>query len=377
MNESIHPPGASRAGAAVAEAVVQRVPAEVRYADELEQLRAEDSHPVPAGWCLSPRAVETFVLGDPARGIERKFVAEPGLVTRLIISLCTDRGCLLAGPPGTAKSWLSELLAAAISGDSTLTLQGGAVDDIDQLLYSWNRALLTEGGPRREALVPSPLFRGMLEGRIVRFEELARCPQPLQDALLTILSDRMLTIPELPGPEGVLSSRVGFNVIATSNDADAGLHQMSAALKRRLNFEVIAPIRVLEDELDVIRQEVDRRNAESGIEVEFDDRVLEVLVTLFRELRTGQTLDGRSTDRLAGASLSTAEAVGVAHALSIHAFYYADGRVGIDGVVHFVLGTVLKDDPRDRRRFLHYLESEVTRKRGSHWAAIHAQRHLV
>lgn len=356
---------------------LQRIPAEQLYASELEQLIAADSHPVPPGWTMSPIAVERFVTGDEQLGIARKFVAEPGVVTRVVISLCTDLGALLAGPPGTAKSWLSELLAAAISGDSSLSVQGGAVSDISQLLYSWNEVVLAQSGPVPEALVPSPIMRGMREGRIVRFEELARCPQPLQDAMLTILSDRMITIPELSGPESVIHSRAGFNIIATSNTLDAGLFEMSAALKRRLNFELVKPIRHVDDEIEVVRREIIKRNRQSAIEVEIDDQVLEILVTIFHELRNGQTLDGRSTDRLAGASMSTAEAVNVAHAICVHAFYYGDRVMTIDNLLHFLVGTAMKDKPEDRRRFRHYFETEVLRKRGSHWAQAYAQRGVI
>jgi len=356
---------------------LQRVPAELLHADELSRLAQWDANPRPPGWRLSPIAVEKFVLGDESLDIARKFVTDPAIVTRVVISLCTDLGCLLVGPPGTAKSWFSELLAAAISMDSSITVQGGAVSTIDQLLYTWNEVALNEYGPTRDALVEGPVLRGIREGKIVRFEELARCPQPLQDALLTILSDRVVAIPELPGEDGIVRSRHGFNIIATSNSIDAGLYDMSAALKRRLNFELVNPIRHVDDEIEVVLREVGKRNAQSGIEIEIDQQVMEVLVTMFHELREGQSLDGRSTDRLEAATMSTAEAVNVAHALSVHAYYYSDGRMTKANLIHFVLGTALKDAPDDRRRLLHYFDTEVARKSGDHWAATYAQRDLI
>ena len=356
---------------------VQRVPAEQLFGDELVRLREADRHPVPPGWAMSPIAVEQFVCGDEVLGVARKFVATEGVVRRIVISLCTDLGSLLVGMPGTAKSWLSELLAAAISRDSSLSVQGGAVSDIQQLLYTWNEALVQQKGPCREALVPSPVFRAMRDGKIVRFEELARCPQPLQDALLVILSDRVITIPELSGEEGVLYARAGFNIVATSNSVDQGLYDMSAALKRRLSFELIKPIRHVHDEMDVVLQQLERHNKQSGIEIDPDPEVIEVLVTIFHELRNGQSLDGRSTDRLAGATMSTAEAVNVAHALSVHAYYYSDGRMTIDNLLHFIIGSTLKDKPEDRRRFLHYFDTEVARKSGSHWRKAYEQRDLI
>ncbi len=356
---------------------LQRQPAELFYQKELQILAKRDSHPVPPGWNLSPLAVEKFVLGDEELGIQTKIVADPGVITRIVIGLLTDRGCLLVGEPGTAKSWLSELIAAAISGDSSLAVQGGAVSQVSQLLYSWNEAILKDKGPVVDALVPSPIYRGMRDGKLVRFEEIARCPQPLQDALLSILSDRVAIIPELSGKEGVLYARAGFNVIATSNSVDEGVNRMSAALKRRMNFEIIPAIRELDAEIAVVEREVAKLNEHSGLKVELGRDILEVLVTIFHELRNGQTLDGRSTDRLAGASMSTAEAVGVAHALSVHAFYYSDGKLSIDQLVHFIIGSAIKDKPEDRRRLLHYFDTEVAIKDGDHWRETYAQRHLI
>lgn len=356
---------------------LQRQPAEIYYKEELARLASWDPHPVPPGWNLSPIAVEKFVLGDEALNVHPKIVADPGVITRVVIGLLTDRGCLLVGEPGTAKSWLSELIAAAISGDSSLTVQGGAVSQVNQLLYSWNQAIVASKGPVLEALVPSPIYRGMRDGKIVRFEEVARCPQPLQDALLSILSERVITVPELSGDSGVLYARAGFNVIATSNSIDEGVNRMSAALKRRMNFEIIPAIRSLDDEISVVEREAARANEQSGIKVNLDRQVLEVLVTIFHELRNGQTLDGRSTDRLAGATMSTAEAVGVAHALSVHAFYYSEGQLDMAQLLHFIIGSALKDQPEDRRRFRHYFDTEVAGRKEARWREAYAQRHLI
>ncbi|MGC8119374.1 ATP-binding protein [Marinobacter sp. VGCF2001] len=355
----------------------QREPAESVYRDELDKLMSMDPGPRPPGWLLSPRGVEKFLLGDEKLGVERKFVAERAMVVRIIISLCTSRGCLLVGEPGTAKSLLSELLAAAISGNSTLTLQGGAISQVSQLLYSWNEALLHTEGPSRKALVPSPLLRGMMEGRLVRFEEIARCPQALQDALLSVLSDRVVVIPELPGDDGVILAREGFNLVATSNSVDEGVHSMSAALKRRMDFEEIRPIRHLDDEIGVVMREVARANRRAGIEVALEQAVVEVLVTIFHELRNGQTLDGRSTDRLAGAALSTAEAVSVAHAASLNAWYYGGGAMTVEHMMHHLIGSALKDQPEDRRRLKHYFETTVAMRKGSVWQQAWALRSLI
>jgi MoxR-like ATPase len=356
---------------------VQRVPAEIRFADELARLKQHDDSPVPPGWKLSPIAVEKFVVGDKALGIQRKFVAEPGVVRRIVISLCTNRGCFMVGEPGTAKSWVSELLAAAVSSDSTLVIQGSAVTSVSQLLYDWDQARLARSGPTREALIPGPLFRGMRDGKLVRFEELSRCPQNLQDAILSVLSERIISIPELGDQDGILFASAGFNIVATSNGVDEGVNRMSVALRRRLNFETISPIRRLQDEVDVVMAELATLNQGAGIRINIDADVVLALVTMFHELRSGQSLDGRSTHRLAGAALSTAEAINVAHALSVYAFYYSDGIMKAEDLVHFIIGTALKDRADDRRRLRYYFDTEVSQKPGKIWQAVHEQRHLL
>ncbi len=355
----------------------QREPAEVVFRDELEMLATVGLGPVPPGWRMSPKAVEKFVLGDEALGIERKLVADRAMVIRIIISLCTNRGCLLVGEPGTAKSWLSELLTAAISGQSTLVLQGGAITRVGQLLYGWNDAILASQGYCTEALVPSPLLRGMVDGQLVRFEEIARCPQPLQDALLAVLSDRVVVVPEIAGDDGVILAREGFNLVATSNSVDAGVHQMSAALKRRLDFEEIRPIKNLPDEIGVVLREVIKANRRAGVSVDLDESVIEVLVTMFHELRNGQTMDGRSTDRLAGAALSTAEAVSVAHAASLNAWYYGGGTMTMEQMMHHLIGSALKEHQDDRRRLKHYFETTIAPRKGAIWARVWELRSLI
>lgn len=349
----------------------QRLPAEVYYADELAALRKNDPYPRPPGWQLSPRGVEAFVLGDTAQGSNPKFVAPSAVVTRVVISLATQRGAMLVGEPGTAKSWLSELICAAISDDSTLVVQGGAIESVQQLLYSWNKAILERQGPCIEALIPGPLYRGMEEGVLVRYEEIARSSPALQDALLSILSERSIPIPELSGERSILYAREGFNLVGTSNTSDRGVHEMSAALKRRMNFETIHPISSVDDEIGVVLRESEKLLLASGVEVKPNPEIVEVLVHIFHEMRNGQTLDGRSTDRLASAVMSTAEAVSVAHAMGVYAYYYRDGTVMAEDFTEFLVGAAIKDNIADLKRINHYFETEVALKQGKVWQTVY------
>src|SRR5688572_22452521 len=172
---------------------VLREPAEVLYADELERLRASDKGPRPDGWQLSPKAVRSFIRG--------KFYGDDTLIDRAIVTLMSNRGLLLVGEPGTAKSMLSELLSAAISGTSSNTIQGTAGTTEDQIKYSWNYARLLSEGPSLDALVKGPLYLGLEQGTLVRFEEVTRCQPEIQDTMISVLSDKVMHVPELEGSQ--------------------------------------------------------------------------------------------------------------------------------------------------------------------------------
>lgn len=355
---------------------VQRPPAEVRYADELARLRAGDTAKRPPGWVLSLQAARRFILGDERAGIRRKFVGDPSLIDRALVTLATSRGLMLVGEPGTAKSLLSELLAAAVSGDSTLTIQGGAATTEDQIKYSWNYALLVAEGPSRRSLVPAPLLRGMAEGRVVRFEEITRCPLEVQDCLLSPLSDRVLALPELTGDDAMVFAQEGFNIIATANTRDRGVNDMSSALKRRFNFETVFPIADFDTELTLVVAEAGELLRRSGVTVEPRRDVLEVLVTAFRELRIGQTSRGDAMERLS-AVMSTAEAVSVAHAVGLRGWFLRGEPGTAADLVSCLAGTAAKDNPDDLARLRRYLEQQASRHAGGQWKELHTARHLL
>ncbi|MER6511458.1 AAA family ATPase [Nonomuraea sp. NPDC001636] len=351
----------------------QRPPAEIRHAGELARLREHDTDDRPPGWALSLRAARRFVLGDEKLGISRKFVGDPSLIDRSLVTLATNRGLMLVGEPGTAKSLLSELLAAAVSGTSTLTIQGGAATTEDQIKYSWNYALLVAEGPSTRSLVPAPLLRGMAEGKVVRFEEITRCPLEVQDCLLSPLSDRVLAVPELSGPESMVFAQEGFTILATANTRDRGVNEMSAALRRRFNFETVFPIADFDTELALVEAEAGALLRRSGVTAPPRRDVLEVLVTTFRDLRQGHTARGDATDRLSGV-MSTAEAVSVAHAVGVRGWFLRREPGTAADLVSCLAGTAAKDNPEDLAKLRRYLER---RRHGDQWQALYEARHLL
>jgi MoxR-like ATPase len=370
-------PSAKTAPEAAPAAELQRPSAEILYAAELEQLAAADmDRPRPKGWRLTPQSVLRFVSGDESLGVKPKFVGSRSFLERSIVALATNRGLMLIGEPGTAKSYLSELLAAAICGDSTLTIQGSAGTTDDNIKYSWNYALLLAEGPSGKSLVPAPLYRGMQDGKIVRFEEITRCPIEIQDVLLSILSDRVMAIPELDGDGRSLYAKTGFNVIATANTRDRGVNEMSAALKRRFNFETVPAIPNLTDEMALVQREADKLLQRAEIPVSLKPEIVELLVTTFHELRNGKTGDGKALEPLTTA-MSTAEAVSTAYAAGIHAYYYGASEVEPAHLVQHLVGSALKDAPDDVKKLEHYFHHVAKGRKGHLWPDYYeARKHL-
>jgi MoxR-like ATPase len=340
-----------------------RQPAEVRCAAELAALDAADQSARPAGWRLSPRAVETFVLGsrEKLRGpdgtqveITPKFVGNRRLVQVAIATLASDRALMLAGEPGTAKSWLSEHLAAAISGTSLLVVQGTAGTTEEQVKYSWNYALLIAEGPSRHALVESPILRGMQGGQVVRIDELTRCAAEVQDALISVLSEKQVAVPEL---DEVVSARRGFSVIATANTRDRGVNDMSSALKRRFNFVTIPVVADVDQEAAIVERRSAELLADLGVPARVPRDLVKLLATVFLELRRGQTADGKAKVKSPSTVLSTAELISVVADGALIGSFFGQGQPTVQDCFGALVGTVAKEHQADLAVLQEYLET--------------------
>jgi MoxR-like ATPase len=344
---------------------VLREHAESAFAHELEALARVDTRSRPPSWKLSPWAVTEYVIGgklEDGTVITPKYVGSRRLVEIAVATLATDRALLLLGVPGTAKTWLSEHLAAAISGDSTMLVQGTAGTDESAVRYGWNYARLLAEGPSEGALVPSPVMRAMKEGKIARLEELTRIPSDVQDSLITILSEKTLPIPELNSEAQAVK---GFNLIATANDRDKGVNEFSSALRRRFNTVVLPLPNSLEDEVDIVQ----RRSAQIGKALELPTEAPSLeevrrLVTIFRELRSGLTEDGRTKLKSPSGTLSTAEAISVLNNGMALAAHFGDGQLRAADLASSLTGAVIKDPSADPVIWKEYLETVAKDREG-------------
>jgi MoxR-like ATPase len=339
--------------------------AEQQFAEELEEIAKVDKRQRPPNWKLSPWAVTNYLLGGTLENgfvVSPKYIGDRRIIEIAVATLTTDRALLLIGVPGTAKSWVSEHLSAAISGDSTLLIQGTAGTSEEAIRYGWNYARLLAEGPSMNALVSSPLMRAMSDGKIARVEELTRIPADVQDTLITILSEKMLPIPEL-GEE--VQAIKGFSVIATANNRDKGVNDLSSALKRRFNTVVLPLPKTIDEEVEIVQRRVESLGR--ALELPAEPPALEEVrrvVTIFRELRSGVTEDGKTKIKSPTGTLSTAEAISVVNSGLALAAHFGDGRLGAADVASGLIGAVVKDPVQDQIVWKEYLETVVKERSG-------------
>ena len=362
-----------------------KAPVEILYKEELDALKEWDKdNQKPENWNLSPKAVRMFILGSKKTSlgknkiiVAQKYFGDDALVERCIITLAGNRGLMLVGDPGTAKTMLSELLSAAISGSSVNTVQGSAGTTDDNIKYSWNYALLLANGASKESLIPAPLHVGMEKGIITRFEEITRCPSEVQDTLISVMSDKVLSIPEL-GEDGFLFAKPGFNIIGTANTRDRGVNEMSSALKRRFNFETVFPINNVALECKIIEDQcVSMLGDRAGKLVDKD--IINVIATTFHELRQGYSAEGTKIDQ-PSAVMSTAEAVSVYYQTALTGFYYEDGKVDIDTLAQNMMGAIVKENRDDIAKVKAYFNSVVknrSKSQGGIWEGFYEARKWI
>ncbi|MGV9302736.1 ATP-binding protein [Nonomuraea sp. NPDC004354] len=352
-----------------------RAPAETKYADELDYLESIDKGPKPFSWRLSPRMVRIFVLGsERSDGIEReipqKWFGDRSFVERAIVTLASDRGLLLIGDPGTGKSWLAELLAAAVCRNSTLVVQGTAGTTEDHIKYSWNVSMVIAKGQSRESMIPSPIMTAMEQGVIGRFEELTRSTSDVQDALISILSEKYVSIPELPdGDDNIVFAQPGFSIIATANSRDRGVNDLSSALKRRFNFVRIPVVTNKKSEAEIVRFRTTELLRRHQIELDVPPTLLDILLQSFSDLRAAAA-SATSDDEKLESALSTAEQIGVLEDAILHSTFFGDTRLRAQTLAGSLVTSLARRSPEDLailNKYWHGVVEPRSKKEGGDW----------
>lgn len=351
---------------------ILRLSAEQLYKNEIDALIANEKDPIPKGWQMSPKSVLTYIMGGKVGGVDitPKYMGDKRVVEICIATLVTDRALLLIGEPGTAKSWLSEHLTAAINGNSSQVIQGTAGTTEEQIRYSWNYAMLLAKGPSFESLVKSPVYNAMETGTIARFEEISRCASEVQDALISILSEKRISIPELSEE---VAAKKGFSIIATANTRDKGVNEMSSALKRRFNIVILPPPSDMVTEINIVKTRVAQLSKDMELNAAMPkDSDFEKIVTVFRELREGRTLDGQVKIKPTSGVLSSAEAISLMVNSMALAGSFGNGSITDSELAAALQGAVVKDDDKDKAAWTEYIEN-VMRKKGSDYASLYSE----
>ncbi|WP_017594169.1 ATP-binding protein [Nocardiopsis potens] len=350
-----------------------RAPAEVKYAEELEWLESVDDGAKPFSWRLSPKMVRLFILGsEPSDGLDReipqKWFGDRTFVERSIVTLASDRGLLLIGDPGTGKSWLAELLSAAICRDSTLVVQGTAGTTEDHIKYSWNVSMVIAKGQSRESMIPSPIMTAMEQGAIGRFEELTRSTSDVQDALISILSEKYVSIPELD-EDNTVFAKPGFSIIATANSRDKGVNDLSSALKRRFNFVRIPVVTNKRSESEIVRFRTTELLRRHSIDLEVPLTLLDILLQSFTDLRAAAE-SATSDDEKLESALSTAEQIGVLEDAILHSRFFGDSTLRAQTLAGSMVGSLVRRNPEDltiMNKFWHGVVEKHSKSSGGEW----------
>ncbi|MFD9065861.1 AAA family ATPase [Kitasatospora purpeofusca] len=351
-----------------------RAPAEIKYADELDYLASVDTGPKPSTWWLSPKMIRTFVLGSERsdgldREIGQKWFGERSIVERAVVTLASDRGLLLIGDPGTGKSWLAELLAAAVCGTSTQVVQGTAGTTEDHIKYTWNVAQVIARGQSRETMIPSPIMTAMQTGTIGRIEELTRSTSDVQDALISILSEKYVSVPELEGEDGTVFAKPGFALIATANSRDRGVNDLSSALQRRFNFVRIPVVTDRTSEARIVRFRTEELLRRHELDLEVPPNLLDVLLRSFGDLRDAAAAAGSDDEKL-GSALSTAEQIGVLEDAALHSDFFGGRALTARALGSSLVGSLARRAPEDPAILTKYLTGVVgprSQQEGGEW----------
>jgi hypothetical protein len=143
------------------------------------------------------------------------------------------------------------------------------------------------------------------------------------------------------------------------------VNELSSALKRRFNTVILPVPATLEEESRIVQLRVAALGR--ALELPIEPPALEEIrrvVTIFRELRSGTTEDGKARLKSPSGTLSPAEAISVITSGQALAAHFGDGQLSASDVAGGLVGAVVQDPVRDSVAFKEYLETVVRERDG-------------
>ena len=171
--------------------------------------------------------------GELHKLVDRLSVGVVGRVREIeltVAAIASDRHIVIEGPPGTGKSTLLRAVAREL-GIGFEFVEGNAELTPARVVGHFDPARVLSDGYDPDVFVPGPLASALRDGSLLYIEELNRVPEETLNVLITVMSEREITVPRL----GRLEAAPGFRLVAAMNPFDAvGTARISGAVYDRM-----------------------------------------------------------------------------------------------------------------------------------------------
>ncbi len=197
-------------------------------------------------------------------GVSSQVVGREREIELVVSALAADRHILLEGPPGTGKSTLLRAVATQLGVDFYF-VEGNAELTPARLVGFFDPARVLHDGYDAATFVDGPLVASLREGALLYVEELNRVPEETLNVLVSVMSERSITVPRL----GRVGAAPGFRLVAAMNPFDAvGTARISSAIYDRVcrlavdyqtsdDEEAITKTQVRDSDPEIVRKTVE------------------------------------------------------------------------------------------------------------------------